>query len=169
MFGAMDRRRRADFWGLTFNTQRSGAPHLQSFFLVFRRPVIDSGALDDFFAERPQRATRAEAVERFEIQLTEHLRSRGFVPDAFVRPLLPRLHEFNPTTRPLSLLRRHRSPLVKVKALRGESSQSPERIAELVRRLNPALAPVLRVGPPPETRALLPDEPFPDNASGKKD
>ena len=169
MFRTMDRRPRADFWGLTVNTQRSGSPHLQSFFLVFRRPVIDSGALDDFFAERPQRATRAEAVERFEIQLTEHLRNRGFVPDAFVRPLLPRLHEFNPTTRPLSLLRRHRSPLVKVKALRGESSQPPEHIAELVRRLNPALAPVLRVGPPPETRALLPDEPFPANASGKKD
>ncbi len=144
MFGAMDRRRRADFWGLTFNTQRSGKPHLQSFFLVFRRPVLDAGALDGFFAERPERATRNEAIDLFEIRLTAFLRDRGFVPDAFVRPLFPRLHEFNPTTRPLTLIRRYRSPLVKVKALRGETSQPPERLLELVERLNPALGALVR-------------------------
>lgn len=152
MFRAMDRRRRAGFWGLTFNTQRSGAPHLQSFFLVFRRPVLDAGALDAFFAERPDRASRREAIERFEIQLTAFLRERGFVPDAFVRPLFPRLHEFNPTTRPLTLLRRHKSPLVKVRVFRGESSQPPERVLELVRRLNPELAAAIRLEAPP--RAL---------------
>ena len=152
MFDAMGRRRRADFWGLTFNTQRSGEPHLQSFFLVFRRPVLDSDALEGFFAARPTRATRAEAVEQFEIQFTAHLRRRGFRPDAFIRPLFPPFHEYNPTTRPLTLLRRHKSPLVKVKAFRGESSQPPERIAALVRRLNPELGAVLRVGEPPPPR-----------------
>ena len=143
MFQAMERRR-ADFWGITFNTQRSGAPHLQSFFLVFRRPVLDADALEAFFAARPERATRNEAIDLYEIQLTAFLRDRGFVPDAFVRPLLPRLHEYNPTTRPLDLIRRHKVPLVKVKALlQGESSQSPERILALVRRLNPDLADVI--------------------------
>ena len=144
MFGAMERRRRADFWGLTFNTQRSGKPHLQSFFLVFRRPVLDAGALEDFFAERPERATRNEAIDLFEIRLTAFLHDRGFVPDAFVRPFLPRLHEFNPTTRPIDLLLRYRSPLVKVKALRGETSQPPERVLECVERLNPELGSILR-------------------------
>ena len=144
MFDAMGKRR-ADFWGLTFNTQRSGEPHLQSFFLVFRRPVLDTDALEAFFAERPLRVTRNEAIDLFEIRLTEFLRRRGFVPDAFVRPLFPRLHEFNPTTRPLALLRRHKAPLVKVKALlRGESSQPPERILRYVQRLNPALAAAIR-------------------------
>lgn len=144
MFRAMEKRR-ADFWGLTFNTQRSGAPHLQSFFLVFRRPVLDSGALEDFFAERPEQATRNEAIDRFEIQLTDHLRRRGFAPDAFVRPLFPLLrHEFNPTTRPLDLIRRYKSPLVKVKAFSGESSQPPERVLAYVERLNPELAATIR-------------------------
>lgn len=151
MFRAMERRH-ADFWGVTFNTQRSGAPHLQSFFLVFRRPVLDAGALEAFFAERPERATRNEAIDLYEIQLTAFLRGRGFVPDAFVRPLLPRLHEFNPTTRPLDLIRRHKVPLVKVKALRGETSQAPERILALVRRLNPELGAILRVSEPPPPR-----------------
>ena len=151
MFRAMDRRRRADFWGLTFNTQRSGEPHLQSFFLVFRRPVLDSGALEEFFAERPERATRNEAIDRFEIQLTAHLRRRGFVPDAFVRPLLPRLHEFTPTTRPLDLIRRHKSPLVKTKVFSGESSQPPERVLACVERLNPELAAAIRADRPRTT------------------
>lgn len=144
MFRAMEKRR-ADFWGLTFNRQRSGTPHLQSFFLVFRRPVLDAGALESFFAERPARATRNEAIDRFEIQLTDHLRRRGFVPDAFVRPCFPRLrHKFNPTTRPLDLIRRYKSPLVKAKAFTGESSQAPERLLELVERFNPDLATAIR-------------------------
>ncbi|MBQ3809246.1 MAG: hypothetical protein II839_00330 [Kiritimatiellae bacterium] len=154
MFRAMDRRRRADFWGLTFNTQRSGKPHLQSFFLVFRRPVLDGGALEAFFSERPERATRREAIDLFEIQLTGFLRGHGFVPDAFVRPLFPRLHEFNPTTRPLDLIRRHKSPLVKVKVFSGESRQPPARVLRLVARLAPELAAVIRLGEPPRPRAL---------------
>lgn len=152
MFRAMDRRRRADFWGLTFNTQRSGKPHLQSFFLVFRRPVLDGGALEAFFSERPERATKREAIDLFEIQLTGFLRGRGFVPDAFVRPLFPRLHEFNPTTRPLDLIRRFRSPLLKVKVSSGESSQPPERVLEFVKRINPELAAVIRLETPPRPR-----------------
>ena len=154
MFRKMERRQ-ADFWGLTFNTQRSGAPHLQSFFLVFRRPVLDANALDGFFAERPERATRHEAIDLYEIQLTAFLRERGFVPDAFVRPIFPRLHEFNPTTRPIDLIRCHNVPLVKVKALCGETSQPPERVLACVRRLNPELAAVMRVAepPPPRTRS----------------
>ena len=157
MFRAMERRR-ADFWGLTFNRQRSGTPHLQSFFLVFRRPVLDAGALEDFFAERPERATRNEAIDRFEIQLTDHLRRRGFVPDAFVRPFFPRLrHTYNPTTRPLDLIRRYKSPLVKTKAFTGESSQSPERLLELVERLNPDLATAIRLEAPSRPAPPIPE------------
>ena len=153
MFDAMGRRR-ADFWGITFNTQRSGTPHLQSFFLVFRQPILQARALEAFFGERPERATRDQAINLFEIQLTDHLRRGGFVPAAFVRPLLPRLHEFNPTTRPIDLLRWHRVPMVKVKALRGETSQPPERILAYVRRRNPELAAVMRISEPPPPRML---------------
>ncbi len=138
MFGKMDRRN-CDFWGVTENRQFSGRPHLQSYFLVFRRPVLDSKALEQFFAARPERSTRSDTIRLFEIQLSDELRNRGFVSSAFVRPHLPRLHRFNPTTRPLDLIRRFRVPLVKTKALRGESSQKPERIAALIRRLNPEL------------------------------
>ena len=143
MFNTMEKRV-CDFWGLTFNTQRPWSPHLQSFFLVFRRPILDSGALEDFFAERPEHATRKEAINIFEVQLTEHLRRRGFDPSAFVRHLLPHLHASNPMTRPLDLLRRHKSPFVKVKVFSWESVQPPERVLAYVERLNPELAAVIR-------------------------
>ena len=142
MFHAM-KRRRADFWGVTFSTQRTEAPHLQSFFLAFRRPILDAGALEAFFAERPERATRREAIDLYELQLTAFLRGRGFVPDAFVRPLFPNLHGFNPTTRPLDLIRRHNVPLVKVKAMHGQSIHAAERILSLIRRINPPLAEII--------------------------
>lgn len=151
MFRTMDRRN-ADFWGITFNAQRTREPHLQSFFLVFRRPVLDAGALDDFFDERPLRATREEAIDLFELQLTAHLRRRGLVPDAFVRPRFPRLHVFNPTTRPIDLIRRFKVPLVKAKVFSGQSSQSPKRVLALVRKLNPELGALVRVSEPPGPR-----------------
>lgn len=148
MFDAMERRRKAHFWGLTFNAQRSGQPHLQSFFLVFRSPVIDAKAIDAFFSERPMHATRNEAIKLFELQLTDFLRQRGFKPEAFARQIFPRMLKLNPTTRPLDLILRHKSPLVKVKALRGETLQPPERIFECIRRLNQELAAVIRADNP---------------------
>jgi hypothetical protein len=148
MFDAMAGRGKAHFWGLTFNAQRSGKPHLQSFFLVFRRPVIEAKALEAFFSERPMRATHGEAIKLFELQLTDFLRQRGFAPAAFARQILPRLLGYNPTTKPVDLILRHKSPLVKVKALRGETLQPPERIFECVRRLNPELAAVIRADHP---------------------
>ena len=158
MFDAMARRRKAHFWGLTFNSLHSGKPHLQSFFLVFRRPVIEAKALEEFFSERPAQATRSEAINLFELQLTDFLRQRGFMPDAFVRQLFPRLHDFNPMTRPIDMILRHKSPLVKVKALRGETIQPPERILECVGLLNPELAALMRVSTPLQPRTPTPAE-----------
>ena len=157
MFRAMDRRR-ADFWGITFNAQRTREPHLQSFFLVFRRPVLDSGALDDFFNERPSRATRDEAIDLFELQLTAHLRRRGLVPAAFVRPRFPRHHVFNPTTRPIDLIRRFKVPMVKAKVFRGQTSQPPERVLALVRSLNPEIGALIHPSAPPRPRPISREE-----------
>ena len=93
--------------------------------------MLDSGALEDFFAARPQ--------------LTDFLRGRGFVPDSFVRSRPSRLFPANPTARPLSLVRRFRVPMVKSKVFRGESADDPRRVLALLRRANPALAAMVRV------------------------
>ena len=80
------------------------------------------------------------------------------MPDAFVRQLFPRLHDFNPMTRPIDMILRHKSPLVKVKALRGETIQPPERILECVGLLNPGLAALMRVSTPLQPRTPTPAE-----------
>ncbi len=153
MFGEMAARP-VDFWGVTQNAQVSETPHLQSYFLVFRRPVLDARALDAFFEERPLRASRHDAIWLYEVQLTEFLRHRGFSHDAFIRRPRRALHVFNPTTRPLDLMRRQRMPIVKAKVFRGETSQPPEKVLAYVKRRNPELGAILRIAPPAPPRWL---------------
>ncbi len=135
--------RPADFWGVCRNSLCCERPYVQSFFLVFRQSVFSTSALDDFFAARPTKITRTEAVSRFELQLTPFLEDRGFSADSFVPVLGSRFRNYNPTTRPLTLLRRYRVPLVKVKAMSGQTIQDPERVVSFVRRHNSELAAVM--------------------------
>ncbi len=151
MFDGM-KRRGADFWGMTKNTQCCRTPYVQSFFLVFRRRILAARALKAFFAERPERITRREAISRFELELTPFLESRGFSSDSYVPVRRSRFREFNPTTRPLDLIRRWKAPLVKVKVFRGQSSQDPAAVAALLRRINPQVAALICFGRPSEPR-----------------
>jgi hypothetical protein len=156
MFDAMAERK-ADFWSVTqYGKPREGtrraSTFLQSYFLVFRRAVLDSAALEDFFEERPARITRHQAVELFEMQLTDFMRDRGFRPDSFVRPGRLLFRNVNPTTRPIDLIRRFGVPMVKAKAFSGQTGQPPEKVHAVVRRLNPALASLVRFSEPPRPR-----------------
>lgn len=144
--------RSCDFWGITSNDRLSAGPHLQSYFLVFRKPILASNALDEFFAERPLRVSRRDAILLYETQLTAFLRDRGFVPATFVPRLFLRLHSFNPTTLALTLMRRYRVPLVKAKALRGETREPPAKVLAYIQKANPDLGACLRVSIPPEPR-----------------
>lgn len=158
MFDEMEVRD-ADFWSVTRYKkmeERSRPPSafLQSYFLVFRRPVLDASALECFFAERPERISRKQAVEQFEMQLTGFLRNRGFKPDAFVHPSLFHLRGANPTTRPINLVRHFKVPLVKAKVFSGQTSQPPAKVLAMVRRMNPALAAGIRIAEPPLPRVL---------------
>ena len=60
-------------------------------------------------------------------------------------------------TRLEDLIRRYKSPLVKTKAFTGESSQSPERLLELVERLNPDLATAIRLEAPSRPAPPIPE------------
>lgn len=151
MFSRMENKE-CDFWGMTENTQISGTTHLQSYFLVFRSTILKTKALQEFFEERPLQASRQEAIRLYEVQLTRFLRDCGFKPLAYVPIRRYFRHEYNPTTRPLDLLRKFKVPLVKVKALRGETSQPPKLILDYIRKINPKLGSKINVGLPPRPR-----------------
>ena len=67
-----------DFWGPALTLMDKGRDHLCSFFLVFRRPVIESQAFLDFFAAVEPQPSVKEVIARYEIGLSQMLRDFGF-------------------------------------------------------------------------------------------
>lgn len=66
----------ADIVGLSQNWQCGR--HLQSYFLVFKKPVIRSGDLTEFLDGIRQLSDKAEVVSRYEVGLTSFFESRGY-------------------------------------------------------------------------------------------
>jgi len=87
-----------DFWGIT----ESKAPvhHLQSYFLVFKKPVFTSPAFTDFVNGITKQASVKDVIKNYELKLTALLEENGFKPDAFIRAS----DEHDPTSQMLKLL-----------------------------------------------------------------
>jgi hypothetical protein len=66
----------ADFWGMTDSWQH--AYHLQSYFVVLRRPVVESRALWRFVERFDVGRDKAYAIDRGEVRLTTLLLEEGF-------------------------------------------------------------------------------------------
>ena len=69
MFNAMAQRQ-CDFWGVTKNLNPT---HIQSYFYVFRKPVLESQAFRDFFTNFNYGYNREETISNCEIALTDIL------------------------------------------------------------------------------------------------
>ncbi len=146
--------RSCDFWGLTANAGFAGVRHLQSYFLVFRRRVLDGPELGAFFNAVEPLGNRWRVVLRYEVGLTTALSAAGYAWDSLVPRSFADEHRCMPTKRPLLLMRDFRVPLVKVKALSGDMADSRERVLAFLRRANPALAAAIPPAPPPPDSAL---------------
>jgi rhamnosyltransferase len=70
-----------DFWGMTDNTEI--AWHLQSYFLVFKRPVIDSKDFAEFWKSIVPEQPKNQIIHKYEVGLTRYLTELGFKPAAF--------------------------------------------------------------------------------------
>jgi rhamnosyltransferase len=73
----------ADLWGMVLsdqNTSRSGArvPHLQSWFLGMRRPLLEADAWGGFWHGLTTPATKREVVEQNEIGFSARMAAAGF-------------------------------------------------------------------------------------------
>jgi len=65
-----------DFWGLTDNNEIEN--HLQSFFIVFRRPVLQSPRFTDFWHAILPFRDKQQVIRSYEIGLTRWLAEGGF-------------------------------------------------------------------------------------------
>lgn len=76
--------RPADFWGLTASSQR--LPHVQSYFVCFRRPVLEAPEFREFWTGLQPLNKRWQVVRRHEIGLSERLHAAGFGSAAYFEP-----------------------------------------------------------------------------------
>jgi GT2 family glycosyltransferase len=80
-----------DMIGLTENVQRGW--HLQSYFLAFRKPALQSPAVRDFLRQIGAYETKDDVINEYETQLAPQLRAEGLQCSA----LFPTLEMENPT------------------------------------------------------------------------
>lgn len=111
-----------DFWGMT--ESKEIAWHLQSYFIVFRRRPIVSGAFHDFWKAVLPYRDKHQVVRSYEIGLSTFFCEQGFAPAVFVpTSQLPgrrfRQSKFNPLLERPQLLIERGMPFVKVELLRA--------------------------------------------------
>jgi len=70
-----------DFWGLT--ASRRNAPHVQSFFVVFRSWVARSKAFTRFWSELTPLPDRKQVIHRYEVGMSTGLVDAGFVGGSY--------------------------------------------------------------------------------------
>ena len=131
MFADMAKRD-CDFWGQT-SYSFHGRKHVQSYFLVFNERLVGSGDVWRFLSKVGGAQARSEVISSYEIGLTEFLVSRGYRWQSYVpyRAVLK-----NPTCSPCMLIRRFACPLVKIKALVGESFENLAKVHRVVSESN---------------------------------
>ena len=119
MFTTMDSRNH-DFWGVTDSHQYSY--HLQSYFLVFSKTIVDSPVFKKFFQDIKKQDNVHEVIQKYELGLTKTLINSGFKAGAMIENNLHNIH-VNDTTYsnspifPIYTIERG-SPLLKVKAMK---------------------------------------------------
>jgi len=81
-------KRPVDFWGMTGSNW--GRPHIQSYFLVFRKRLIASSAWTDYWDDVHDVPKKKDVTRRYELPLRDRLERQNFVGGTFV-PLEPSL------------------------------------------------------------------------------
>ena len=125
MFDEM-RAKKCDFWGMTGNEDAKLPYHLQSFFLVFNEAVFKHESFVRFFKRVKKQRFVWDVISNFEVGLTDYLLSLGFSCESYIKTPIQesienccRVGNLNPTIFPLSLIKKYKAPLIKVKALNG--------------------------------------------------
>jgi lipopolysaccharide biosynthesis protein len=82
MFEEMAKRKNLDFWGDSQNSMFT--PHLQSYFLVFRKRVLNSKNFAIFMNYIKHYDDHREYILQYETQLTQYLEHLGYKWDSYI-------------------------------------------------------------------------------------
>ncbi len=138
--------RPADFWGMSLVCQY-GRRMIPSYFYVFGPAVLEGSELDRWFDRMEPCGNRGQVVLRCESVLTQYLESSDYVSDAIVPKSFQSEHKATPIKFPLSTMRDFRDPLVKIKALKGDSLEDLDEVRAFLASNNPELAAMIPVFP----------------------
>jgi rhamnosyltransferase len=89
-------KRKCDFWGLTAN--KKNVCHLQSYFIVFRKALLNSEYFKTFWASIKILDQKQEIIDKYEIGMTSYFTNMGFKsnyvfhfrPQDFLRTMVDR-------------------------------------------------------------------------------
>ena len=118
--------RPVDFWGVTENHEMSW--HLQSYFLVFRKRLLQSSAFTSFWQSVLPYSDKSQVIRSYEVGMSGFFRQEGFTGEAYVpiQSLIPpapfHLTFSHPRSSPTAYhpkkLLDHGMPFVKAETLR---------------------------------------------------
>lgn len=112
MFKEMAQRKELDFWGDSQNDWRT--KHLQSYFFVFRKRIIKSGALNLFLNNVFHQSNYMLYIVTYEIKLTPFLENLGYTWDSYIPYERLTNFEYNDkNSYPLTLIRDYNNQLLK--------------------------------------------------------
>ena len=115
-----------DFWGMTESSELS-TRHLQSYFLVFGKNVIDANVLHLFFAGLCKQSEFWNYVVKYEISLTQMLVNKGFKFESFLRAE----SVINMTSFPRTLVHDFQFPFIKIKPFTNPETNLKEPVGGL--------------------------------------
>ena len=141
--------RPCDFWGMTANSGAYRSEHVQSFFFVFRRRVLDGDALARFLGGIEILGARWEVVRRYEIGFTAALVEAGYSWDTLVPRTFSAEHGGGTPTKHVLETFSFGMPLVKVKGLDRYMVDDRGAVLDFIKVHNPELAAAIPPAPPP--------------------
>lgn len=127
-----------DFLGMTnFRKNQQFPEHIQSYYLVFKQPVIQSNAFQDFWFSVQNFTNVKEVIENYETQVTTHLLDAGFKYQTVFNTvnvdttgmLHPDFSYYNPTA-----ILKHQVPFIKVKTIDANQHITPYILDEIERK-----------------------------------
>lgn len=112
MFNKMAQYDDIDFWGNSQNTAH--IPHLQSYFLVFRKNVINSRQFTSFINQITHQKDNTGYIINYEIKLSTYLSNYGYNWTSYIPyQELSHLEETDKNSYPLTLIRDYNNQFLK--------------------------------------------------------
>lgn len=108
--------KKCDFWGMTDNKEKGILHHLQSYLLIFRKPVFQKNEFWNFFEKIEKQEKKRSIILLYEVGLSQLLLRLGFTMKSAYRKR--GLHNPSVSENALYILKK-RGPLLKVEVLKS--------------------------------------------------